>query len=152
LLLRGRLMLFTIGGAKASLRVDNCKPATTFSLSTAELAVEFVPRRAPGSDPAVPNNPWTILLFAKSGQIEWSSGAAPAPLTVPAIAAVKETGPPAVVPATGPLPLWLTNDDRELLEKQATDFIEIRLRGDKAVSVALREILSDRPPRAENIQ
>jgi hypothetical protein len=149
--LRGRLMLFTVGGAKASLRIDNCRPPATFALSTAELALEYVPRRAPGADPTA-NNPWAILLYAKSGLIEWTVGGPPAPLTVPGIATLEETGAVAALPGAGALPNWLVNDERDLLEKQAADFVESRLRGDKAVSVSLREILSDKPPRAENIQ
>lgn len=151
--LRGRLMMFTVGGAKASLRVDNCKPAMTFALSTAELALEYVSQRPPGADPAAPNNPWLIMLYAKSGLIEWSAGAGMAgPLAVPGVAALGEAGAPAPVAGTGELPGWLVNDERDLLRKQAADFVEMRLRSDKAVSVSLREILSDKPPRAENMQ
>jgi hypothetical protein len=99
-----------------------------------------------------PNNPWMLLLHAKSGEIAASAGGGPETTLAPAATyALGETGPAAPLSSAGEMPLWLTTDDRDLLRKQAADFVEVRLR-DKAVSVALREILSDKPPRMENIQ
>jgi hypothetical protein len=150
-LLRGRMLLFTVGGSKASLRLDNGAQPTTFTLSTAELGLEFIPQRAPGNDPALPA-PWVVSIYAHSGQTSWSAGGGPeSPLPAPSVWVLAAAGPPAAGPQAE-LPKWLTNDDRDLLQKQAADAIESRLRSDKAVSIALREILDDKPPRAENVQ
>lgn len=151
-LLRGRLLLFTVGGAKAALRLDNGRTPTTFTLSSAELGLEFVRQRAPGDDPAK-DDPWIVRLYAHSGQTSWSSGGgAETPLPAPATAVLAAEGPPVAAAAAAELPKWLTQDERDLLQKQAADAIEAKLRGDKAVSVALREVLDDRPPRTENVQ
>ncbi len=48
------------------------------------------------------------------------------------------------------LPLWISADERDLLEKQAADFVEAALREGKAVNVALEEIVDE--PRIENQQ
>ena len=63
---------------------------------------------------------------------------------------ITEGAAPAPLPAPATPPAWLVGDERDLLEKQAADFVELGLRSDKAVSVALREMAGDR--RIENVQ
>jgi hypothetical protein len=153
LLLRGRIMMFTVGGAKASLRLEGGGPATTVSLSTAELGVEFVPLRQPGADPMAPTSTSLLALYAKSGQIGSATGPGPEmPLAAPGSYAMAQGAAPIAITPAVELPGWLSTDDRDMLRRQAADFVETRLRGDKAVSVVLREILSDKPPRMEHIQ
>jgi hypothetical protein len=149
-LLRGRLMLFTVGGVKGSLRIENGKLKQTLSLTTAEMGLEYVPRRAAGEEPSAAAA-WGIVLHGKSGQIGVATPTmAETQLTVPGQWWLSEVGPPESLGPVVALPSWITSDDRDLLEKQAADFVELGLRSDKAVSVALREMASDR--RAENVQ
>jgi hypothetical protein len=149
MLLRGRLMLLTAGGTKAAIRLENGRSQTMLALATGELGVEYVANRAPGTDPSR-SVPWVIQLYAKSGNLAWASPGGPeAPINVPSQWYVTETTLPAQAPQSA-LPAWLASDERDLLAKQAADFVELGLRTDKALSVALREMVSDR--RVENVQ
>jgi hypothetical protein len=150
LLLRGRLMAFNVGGTKGALRLENGTSVNSVALTSAELGIEFVPRRLPGQDPltAVSSD---LALYGKSGQISWwTATQAESPLTMPGQWLITADAAPAPLPATATPPTWLVSDERDLLEKQAADSIELGLRSDKAVSVALREMLGDR--RIENVQ
>lgn len=150
LLLRGRLMAFNVGGTKGALRLENGKAVNTVALTSAELGIEYVPRRAVGEDPTTVANS-DLALYGKSGQISWwTPTQAESQLTMPGQWLITEGAAPAPLPAAATLPTWLTSDERDLLEKSAADFVELGLRSDKAVSVALREMMTDR--RIENVQ
>lgn len=149
-LLRGRLMMFTVGGPKAQLRLEDGAKSVGLTLGGAEVALEHVFRRYVGTDPAAAPLPWALVVTVKSGEVGWS---------VRAGDSQKLAGPGQwlwtdstdLSPlAGGAAPLWMTADERDLLERQAADYVEIALRGGKAVKVALEELVEDR--RSENQQ
>lgn len=149
-LLRGRLMMFTVGGPKAQLRLEDGAKSVGLTLGGAEVALEHVFRRYVGTDPAAAPLPWALVVTVKSGEVGWS---------VRPGDSQKLTGPGQwlwtdstdLSPlAGGTAPLWMTADERDLLERQAADYVEITLRGGKAVKVALEELVEDR--RSENQQ
>ena len=149
-LLRGRLMMFTVGGPKTQLRLEDGAKSVALTLGGAEVAMEHVFRRYVGTDPAAAPLPWALVVTVKSGEVGWS---------VRAGDSQKLTGPGQwlwtdstdLSPlAGGTAPLWMTADERDLLERQAADYVEITLRGGKAVKVALEELVDDR--RSENQQ
>jgi len=149
-ILRGRLIAFNVGGTKAKLAIDDGKLRGVCTLGTAELGLEHVFRRPPGSDPAAAEVPWYLNLYVKSGDVSWTAAAAPEiPLPPTTTWTVSETTPP-VQPAGTILPNWMVQDERDTLARQAADFIELNLRGQKTISVVLNETLSDR--RIENVQ
>lgn len=150
LLLRGRLMAFNVGGSKGALRLESGKSVNTVTLTSAELGIEFISRRAPGEDPMAVTTS-DLALYGKSGQVAWGTPTvAESPLSMPGQWLITEGAAPTPLPAAATQPTWLTSDERDVLEKQAADFVELGLRSDKAVSVALREMVGDR--RAENVQ
>ncbi|MBA4020570.1 MAG: hypothetical protein C0483_25710 [Pirellula sp.] len=149
-LLRGRLMMFTVGGPKTQLTLEDGAKRVALTLGGAEVALEHVFRRYVGTDPAAAPLPWALVVTVKSGEVGWS---------VRPGDSQKLTGPGQwlwtdstdLSPlAGGAAPLWMTADERDLLERQAADYVEITLRGGKAVKVALEELIDDR--RSENQQ
>jgi hypothetical protein len=149
-ILRGRLIAFNAGGTKAKLAIDDGKLRGVCTLGTAELGLEHVFRRPPGADPTAAEVPWNLNLYAKSGDVSWAAAAAPETTLPPTTTwTVSETTPPVQLAGTV-LPTWMAQDERDPLERQAADFIELNLRGQKTITVVLKETLSDR--RIENIQ
>ena len=149
-LLRGRLMMFTVGGPKAQLRLEDGAKSVGLTLGGAEVAMEHVFRRYVGTDPAAVALPWALVVTVKSGEVGWSVR----PGDSQKLAGPGQwlwTDSTDLSPlAGGTAPLWMTADERDLLERQAADYVEIALRGGKAVKVALEELVEDR--RSENQQ
>lgn len=150
-LLRGRLTMFASGNTSAKLVLDiNAQRRATFALTAAEFAVQHAFHRPRGMDPAGGPLPWSLAMYCKSGEVVLSDDKGPSPpLKGPSSWLITGTSP--LEPLTMPsLPLWISADDRELIEKQASDFVEAALREGKALNVALEEIVDDR--RIENQQ
>lgn len=149
--LRGRLLLFTVGGPSAKIVVEDGAKRAALTLSGAEVALEHFFRRYPGSDPIAQAANWSLVVTAKSGGVVWSEAAGDGlSLASPGQWVITDTATISPLPG-GEVPLWVTTDDRDLIERQAADYIETALRsGNKAVSVALEEIVGDR--RIENQQ
>ncbi len=149
-ILRGRLMVFTVGGPKAKLLVEVGSKQATLSLSTAEASLEHVFRRYVGTDPAAAPLPWALVVTAKSGDVGWSGAPGEAlPLKAPGQWVLTDLTALTAIPESG-VPTWVTNDEREPLERLAADYVEKALSGGKAVTVALEEVVGDR--RSENQQ
>lgn len=149
-LLHGRLTVLVSGTPQAKLVVEDGNRSMTLALAAAELAMENAFHRPRGVDPAAGPLPWSLTLHVKNGEVTLSDakGSSP-PMKGPSSWLI--TGSSPLEPRTLPnLPLWISSDDRDLLEKQAADFVEAALREDKAVNVALEEIVDDR--RIENQQ
>jgi len=149
-ILRGRLIAFNSAAAPAKLAIDDGKLRGICTLASAELGLEHVFRRQPGTDPAAAEVPWYLNLYVKSGDVAWASSAG-TPITLPPTTTwtVSETAPP-TQQVGAVLANWMTQDEREFVERQAAEFIESNLRGTKAVTVVLKETLADR--RIENVQ
>jgi hypothetical protein len=147
---RGRVIASNVGGAQGQLAIDDGKLRGILVLGAAEAGLEHVFRRSPGTNPTEAEVPWYLSVYVKSGNVSFAApGTAPAALPATTSWTVSETTP--LVQLTGAvLPNWMTQDERDPLEKQAAEFIELNLRGPKAVTVVLKETLSDR--RIENVQ
>ncbi|MGC3971283.1 MAG: hypothetical protein QM775_29255 [Pirellulales bacterium] len=150
-ILRGRLMLFTVGGPNGKLLLEDGMKQVMLTLGGgAEVALEHVFRRYVGTDPAGGPLPWALVVTVKSGDVGWSAR----PTDQQSLKGPGQwvlTDSADLAPLAGGLPpAWMTVDERDLLEKQAADYIESALRGGKAVKVALEETVEDR--RSENQQ
>ncbi|MCE9603570.1 MAG: hypothetical protein K8U03_01560 [Planctomycetia bacterium] len=149
-LLHGRLMMFTSGAPQAKVVLEDGNRRLNLALSAAELALEHQFHRPRGIDPAAGPLPWSLTLHVKSGEAAIVDPAG-AGSTLKSPGSWLITGASPLEPlAAANLPLWISSDERDLLEKQAADFVEQALREDKAVNVALEEIVDDR--RIENQQ
>lgn len=150
-LLRGRLMLFTVGGPQGKLLLEDGMKQVTLTLGGgAEVALEHLFRRYVGTDPAGGPLPWALVVTVKSGELGWS-GRAGEQQSLKGPGQWVLTDSTDVAPLAGGLPpAWMSVDERDLLERQAADYLETALRGGKAVKVALEETVGDR--RSENQQ
>ena len=139
---RGRIMLFTVAGAKPKLALTAGGVQGVCSLSAAELGVEHQFRRPDGYDPTTGEVPAVLNLYVKSGEVDWS---APATTRFPAGSqwSIAPSSPPAQIAADSP-PRWLLEDERDALERQAAAIVGEGLSGDKAVTVALKEAAEHR--------
>jgi len=146
----GRLTMTATGVPEAKVVLEDGLSRLMITLMAAELGLEHNFHRPRGTDPAIGPLPWSLTLYVKSGQVTVGDArATSAPLSAPSSWLITGTSP--LEPLTAAThPLWISADDRDLLEKQAADFVGTALGEGKAVNIALEEIVDDR--RVENQQ
>jgi hypothetical protein len=149
-LLHGRMTMVASGTTTGKLVLEVGARRATFTLNSAEFAVQHAFHRPRGIDPLAGPLPWSLAMYLKSGEVVISDDKGPSPsMKGPGSWLITGTSP--LEPLTmANLPAWISADERDLLEKQAGDFVEAALREGKAVNVALEEVVDDR--RIENQQ
>jgi hypothetical protein len=146
----GRLVILTVGKPKAQIRVvtDDQERIVTFGDGDSTVAFDFVRQRVEGTNPEETPAPLLIDLFVTSGEINLSDASKPEGESVrgPArrtIGTVAGTTP--AQPATAAdFPIWVTGDERSLLEKRASLDLEALVKVDQPVSLKLKEVADDR--------
>lgn len=141
-IVRGRARVFTAGNAQAKLTLATGTLQGTCTPAAADLGIEHQFRRPDGLDPTTSEMPAVLHLYVKSGEVEWTS---PAATRFPAGSQwTLAPGSPPLQASAGAVPPWLATEERDALELQAAAIIEESLRGDKAVTVALKEAAEHR--------
>lgn len=149
--LNGRLLAFTVAGANTQMRLmlEGHDGVVTFGQADAEVAVDVRRARNPGNDPEATPGPVVGDLYVTKGDVLWTEAAGPQaePLKAPAVkglGAVVVTADATAAPAPQLLPEWITPEVRSQVDQRGTALVEEGLRGERPVTLVLRELADDR--------
>ncbi len=145
----GRLIVAPDGKPNAELRIGGGlkQGQIIFTTGDAVVAFEVRPLRVDGQDPTTTLAPLVVDLYVAQGEIQWTDYTDATGKLVPIKAPARlSLGVPPLAdsPEAQSLPLWLTSDDRNEFEKLAAPVVEAETRGDRAITLALKELVNDR--------
>ncbi|MBL8827266.1 MAG: hypothetical protein JNM18_09790 [Planctomycetaceae bacterium] len=145
----GRMIVAPDGKPNAELRIGGSlkQGQIVFTTGDSVVAFEVRPLRVDGQDPTTTLAPVVVDLYVAQGEIQWTdyTDATGKQIPIKAPARLSLGVPPlADSPEAQSLPLWLTSDDRNTLEKEAAPVVEAETRGDRAITLALKELANDR--------
>jgi hypothetical protein len=143
----GQLTMLTVGkaGAQVRLRFGENESLITFVSAQSNLALEVLPRLAPGDNPEARPANLAVDLYATSGEIDILQAGEQLVVKAPSHAVLTELS--AADLPDGELPVWATKSTISPLEEKAAVAIEKELTADRPLQLTLNELAISR--RAE---